>query len=216
MSLPLSLDRRPADRPLQPLPGGPGGGLALVRARVHEICGPARRTLAAMVMGQSEGPVIWIFPGWLPERIYPDGLRDFADPARVVFARARRGEDILWAAEEALRSGAAPLVVADVAAIPPLTPVRRLNLAAEAGAEAAGHARRMPPLGLLLTPGPGGAAGAETRWRLAQAPSGSTLLERREAWRLDRLRARDAPPAAWGLLREENRPITVMPLPGAD
>ncbi len=214
MSLPLSLDRRPADRPLQPLPGGPGGGLALLRARVHEICGAARRTLAAMVMERSEGPVVWVFPGWQPERIYPDGLRDFADPARVIFARARRAEDILWTAEEALRSGAVPLVVAEVAAVPPLTPVRRLNLAAEAGAEAAGHARRMPPLGLLLTPGPGGAAGAETRWRLEQAPSGSTLIERREAWRLDRLRARDAPPAAWSLRREGGRWAEVAPATG--
>lgn len=208
MSLPRSLDVRPA-RPAQALPGGVG---AMLRARVHEICGASRLALAAMVMELSEGPVLWVFPGWFNGRIFPDGMRDFADPARLVFARTRRPEDILWTAEEALRSGAVPLVVAEVAAIPALTPVRRLNLAAEAGAEAAHHWGRLAPLGLLLTPGEGGAAGVESRWRMVPAPSGSTLIERRQAWRMERLRARDAGPAAWAVSRDEENETTVTRL----
>lgn len=194
MSLPRQLDPR-TRRPVQPLPGD----LGLVRARVHEFCGPARVTLAAMVMAQSDGPVIWGFPGWVPGRLYPDGLAAFADPGRLILVRCKRPEDLLWTTEEALRSGAAPLVVAELADLPALTPVRRLNLAAEAGAEAAHHRGRLAPLGLLLTPGDGGAAGAESRWRLAAAPSSSTLLEGGQAWALSRLRARDAAPAAWHL-----------------
>jgi len=202
MSLPILLDRRTV-RPLQPLPGGPAQGLALLRGRVHEICGPARVALAAMVMERCEGPVLWIFPGWLAERIYPDGLSEFANPGRLIMACARRPEDILWAAEEGLRSGAAPLVVAELPQPPALTPVRRLHLAAEAGATAAHHWRRIAPLGLLLTPGDGGAQGAESRWHMDVAPSGSTLLERRQAWTLSRRRARDAPPADWHLRRDD-------------
>ena len=183
--------------PVQPLPGGLG--LGLVRGRVHEVCGPARWTLAAMVMGESSGPVIWISPGWAAERIYPAGLVDWADPGRVLFAHARRPEDLLWAMEEALRSGAAPLVLADLAAPPALTPVRRLHLAAETGAEVARHAGRLPPLGLLLTPEQGGAAGVESRWHMAASSSRSSLVERRSAWTLHRLRARLAPEAAFHL-----------------
>ena len=186
--------------PQQPLPGGLG--LTLERGRVHEICGISRTCLAALVLAESQGTVIWISPGWLPERVYPQGLCEMADPGRIVFARARRPEDLLWAMEEALRSGAAPLVLADLPAPPALTPVRRLHLACEAGAEAARHRGRLAPLGLVLTPGEGGAQGVESRWQMTAAASGSTLLENRSAWTLRRLRARKDPPADWRLVSD--------------
>jgi protein ImuA len=116
------------------------GSLTLARGRVHEFCGRARVTLAAVVLGQTTGPVIWAHPGWQAERLFPDGLLRHADPGRIVFASARRPEDLLWTMEEALRSGAVPLVVAELTSPPALTPVRRLHLAAEAGAAAAAHA----------------------------------------------------------------------------
>ena len=184
--------------PAQALPGGLG--LSLARGRVHEVCGPARVTLAALILGESQGPVLWISPGWVPERIYPAGLAELADPGRIIFARARRPEDLLWSMEEALRSGAVPLVLADLPGPPALTPIRRLHLACEAGAEAAGHRGRLPPLGLILTPGEGGSQGVESRWQMTAAPSGSTLMENRSAWTLRRLRARMDPPAEWRLV----------------
>jgi protein ImuA len=195
--------------PLRPgaslLPGG-AAGLTLARGRVHEGCGPARRTLAAFLMGRAAAtPVLWILPAWVPERPMPDGLLAWADPARLILVAARRPEDMLWAAEEALRSGAVPLVIADLLDAPALTPVRRLQLAAEAGAGAgagAGAAPALPPLGLLLTPGEGGAAGTDSRWHLAQAPGGG--------WRLTRLRARRDPPASW-TLRSTDEGITATP-----
>lgn len=209
MVLPILATHGPKAHPVQSLPGGLG--LGLVRARLHEFCGPARTVLGAFVMAESTGPVLWISPGWLPERLYPGGLCEFADPARLILARARRPEDLLWSMEEALRSGAVPLVLCDLAALPGLTPVRRLHLAAEAGAEAARHRGRLPPLGVVLTPGDGGAAGVESRWHLAPAPSGSTLIENRQAWRLSRLRARLAPPAAWAIWRDAEGKISGRP-----
>jgi protein ImuA len=188
------------------------GDLFLARGRLHEFCGPARVTLAALLLGQSSGPVIWILPAWTPERIFPAGLAAYADPGRVIFARARRPEDILWAAEESLRSGAAPLVVAEALAPPALTPVRRLHLAAEAGAEAARHADRLAPLGVILTPA-GPAPGVESRWHFDWAPSGSTLIERREAWILRRQRARLAPEAAWAVTTHLDQPVLGAALP---
>ncbi|SIO55888.1 protein ImuA [Rhodovulum sp. ES.010] len=172
------------------------GELALPLARVHELCGPARHMLALVLAAAAEGPVMWIVPGWAPARLYPDTVAERLAPGRLILAAPKRAEDLLWSMEEALRSGVVPVVVAELPAPPPLTPVRRLHLAAEAGA-AAGHGA---PLGLILTPGPGGAAGVETRWHMA--PRHTPGLS---AWHLERRRARMAPPRAWQLRETDGR-----------
>lgn len=194
--------------PVQPLLGG----LGMMRARVHEICGPARISLAAFLLQETSGTVIWVIPGWRPERIYPPGLMSYCDPNRIIFVRIRRPEDALWAVEEALRSGAAPLVLADLVAPPALTPIRRLHLAAESGAEAAHNHGRPPPLGVLMTAGMGGAQGVESRWHMQAAPSGMTVFEVRAAWTLTRLRARSDPPARWAVSRAKGQ-ISLTPMP---
>jgi protein ImuA len=184
-----------ADRPLLRLaPDGP----SLALGRAHEVAGPARRVFAAWVAGALAGPALWIAgprPG-APERLDPEGLSAFLDPSRLVVARCRSGIDALWAAEEALRSGAAPFVALEPSAPPALTPVRRLQLAAEAGAAAAPR----PPLCLILTPEGGAAAAVETRWRAdplpgwaaSAAPGGGAAR-----WRFALLRDKAGPPAVW-------------------
>ncbi len=169
------------------------GDLSLVRARVHELCGGARRTLALGVARAMEGPVLWIAPAWAAERLNPEGVCRLIEPARLVFVTPRRAEDLLWTMEEALRSGAAPLVVADLPEPPALTPVRRLHLAAETGAAEGRHL----PLGLILTP-EGGAPGVESRWSLAPRHTGTGP----GSWDVCRLRARTQPEARWSVAEE--------------
>jgi protein ImuA len=184
------------------------GTLRLDRGRVHEFCGPARRSLALMAagdlasgqaVGQAGGPVLWIAPGWIPERLNAEGVLPFLNPGRLIFVLPKRPDDLLWVMEEALRSGAVPLVVADLPEPPALTPVRRLQLAAETGA-ATGTA----PLGLILTPGDGGASGVESRWHLAPAHGVTT-----SNWQLQRRRARMEPPRQW-LLRQGPSGVRLM------
>jgi protein ImuA len=214
MSLPILHDHGARPRPLQPLPGG----LALARGRVHEFCGPARHGLAAMLLGLTEGPATWISPGWQAERLFPAGLIVHAEPGRLIFARARRPEDLLWAMEEVLRSGAVPTVIAEVVEPPALTPIRRLHLAAEAGAEAARHRGRPSPLGVLLTAGDGGAQGVESRWHMTPLPSGPAeagmMAARR--WRLERRRARTEPQMGWMLAQEGRGQFRLVALAEAD
>jgi len=175
--------------------------LPLARGRAHEICGAARRSFALWVAAVTTGPVLWIQPCWEPARLNPDGMQPFVDPARFLFLHAQRAEDLLWSCEEALRSGAVQLVVADLPGPPAMTPVRRLHLAAETGGSG-GPA----PLALLLTPGRGGAPGIESRWHLA--PDHTVAARNRAAtlpgqWLLSRLRARTAPPKSWRVTQPE-------------
>ena len=181
-----SSQREPA-RPALPFLGD----LALPLARAHELCGEARRFLAAIIASRTQGPIFWIAPRWQAEALNPEAALQLFDPGRITFLDPARSEDLLWCMEEVLRSGTAPLVVADIPAPPGLTAVRRLHLAAEAGAaETAGW-----PLGLLLTPGAGGAPGIETRWHIA----GRHGPGAHRAWQLERRRARIAPPQSWRL-----------------
>ena len=164
--------------------------------RVHECAGRARRVFALMLAARTSGPVLWIAPAYGTDTLNPDGMLRFVDPGRFIFVAPQRAEDLLWSMEEALRSGAVPLVVADMPGFPALTPVRRLHLAAEAGAAQA--PRR--PLGLLLTPDEGGAQGVETRW-VMQPDMVNALPHDHLRWHLARRRARRAPPRDWHILQ---------------
>lgn len=199
MSLPIHTQATPRPQDFQPMVGD----LTLRRARVHEFCGPSRIRLAAMVMARCQGPVVWISPGWGSDRLNAAGLQPLANPARLILARPNREEALLWAMEEALRSGVVPLVIVELPTPPGLTPIRRLHLSAEAGAEAAQRDGGQSPLGLILTPGQGGAPGVESRWHMAPSASQSLLWSDEEGWTLTRLRARLAPPAAWQMRRSK-------------
>ena len=160
--------------------------LSLACGRSHELCGPARHSLALMLAGQTSGPVLWIRPAWRSDRIHADGAVSYLNPGRLVFADAPRPLDILWCMEEALRSGATPLVIAELEEPPGLTPIRRLHLAAQSAPS------KPAPIALILTPGEGGTQGVESRWHLAPNHADGQSL-----WTLTRLRARMAPPASW-------------------
>lgn len=176
--------------------------------RVHECAGRARRVFALMLAARTSGPVLWIAPAYGTDTLNPDGMLRFVDPGRFIFVAPQRAEDLLWAMEEALRSGAVPLVVADMPGFPALTPVRRLHLAAEAGVAQAPR----PPLGLLLTPDEGGAQGVETRWVMQpdMAPDMTNALPHDHLrWHLARSRARRAPPRDWHILQNPSCPFQI-------
>tara|TARA_B100001173_G_scaffold288276_1_gene277300 strand:+ start:42 stop:638 length:597 start_codon:yes stop_codon:yes gene_type:complete len=175
-------------------------GITLKKGRTHECTGRARRSFALMLAARTKGPVIWISPSHIPDRLNPMGMRPFVDPGRFIFATVQRKEDILWSMEESLRSGSAPLVIADLQYFPSLTPVRRLHLAAENGSKFISAA----PIGLLLTPDEGGAQGVETRWKLQPDIQNNHL-----GWSLSRIKARQFPPATWQIIQTVNTPFQI-------
>lgn len=160
-------------------------GIGFRPGRVHEVCGPARRVLAALLAGRTGGQVLWARRRHSRETPFPAGLAPFCNPSRILHVLTDNETDLLWSMEEGLRSGAVGLVLAELSTPPGLTPVRRLQLAAEAAPNL--------PIGLLLTPEDGGAPGVESRWHLAPAVGGG--------WLARRLRARLAPEASFHLTK---------------
>lgn len=195
------LSRKPA-RAVPALPLLPGTDrLTLAKGRVHEACGPARHRLALWLAAQTDGPIFWITPGWSQDQLNPCGLHPFVDPGRFLFVTPKRPEDILWSMEEVLRAGAVAFAVADLPGLPSLTPIRRMHLAAETGGAQGDHL----PLGLLLTPGRGGAQGVETRWHLRPDHKGTS-----GTWRLSRLRARTAPQQSWEVIQKRSHALPAL------
>ena len=120
-------------------------GVELARARAHEATGPARTVFALLAAGRLPGPVLWLQSTWSTDRLMGDGIRRFLDPGRLVFGRARTPLEMLWAAEEALRTGRMPLVVVELP-IPPASPrFAGCTSPARRGPRARRRAARAPP-----------------------------------------------------------------------
>lgn len=158
----------------------------LMPGRMHEATGPGRRAFAAAIAGGLAGPVLWLIEARLREMLCPQGLAAHFDPARLILVRPMGHLTLLQVMEEALRSGAAPLVVAELGQAADLTQSRRLQLAAGAGGG----------IGLCLVPESGlGTNAAESRWHAAPLPAPTPGTAPGQRWTL--LKSKRGRPGAW-------------------
>jgi protein ImuA len=131
-------------------------------------------------------------------QVYPWGLASYAlRPCDLLLPEARRDDDVLWAAEECLRSGGVRCLIVRVRDVD-LTPARRLALAA---------AESGTPCLLLTDARAPVVAATATRWCVAPAPCAPDRYDadapgaRRFSVVLDRFRGRPfaAQPDAFAL-----------------
>jgi protein ImuA len=160
--------------------------------------GFALARLAAVPAGR---PLVLVTTtAWLRERGRPfaRGLaRWSAGPERLVWVRADKEADALWALEEALKSGAVAGGLATVER-PAFVVTRRLDFAARAGGAA----------GLLVRVGPAeDLSAARRRWRIAGRPSGGDGFDAAAPGparlRAELVRRRDGPPGGWDLEQDD-------------
>ncbi|MBU2983313.1 hypothetical protein KO498_16020 [Lentibacter algarum] len=137
--------------------------------RYHEVTGAGSYSFAAICCGLVSSRVLWFAEGWVPEVLNPNGLQAYCDPHQLLVGKCGNAADVLAATEEALRSGAVPLVVAELTKPLTLTSGRRLQLAAEAGAST----------GLMIVQEGMGSNATQTRWRVSPRYSAdvSTLMQ---------------------------------------
>lgn len=194
--------------PPAPAPGleetaaaGPGAWAA--------AAGFALTRLAQAAAGDSRPVLLAAPPFWLRERGRPfgPGMIRFGLPQnRWLLVTADKEAALLWAAEEALKSGAVAGVLAAVEA-PSLVMTRRLDLCAREGGALGLALRARPPDDL---------SAARVRWRIASAPSAPNRLDPEAPgaarWRVEAVRRRDGPPASWLMeLDDETGRLRVVP-----
>lgn len=183
----------------------PGGGLAL--GALHEIIGAGpdeedgaiaaafAAALLARIARHAAGEILWCLAA---ADLYGPGLAaQGLAPSRLVLARCRDDDEMLWAMEEGLRSPSLAAVLGEIGTLP-LVAGRRLQLAAEAGGVTAVLLRRWRDAATAArqraTP-----SAAVTRWRVAAAPSQDTGEPGVGAplWRVELLRCRGGSPGSW-------------------
>ena len=125
------------------------------KERFHEVCGPGAYVFVCALGALFDGRIMWIRENWRQDMINPTGASVFFDPDNLLMALVKDKTEVLAVAEEALRSGAVPLVVLEVDTALDLTAGRRLHLAAREGKST----------GLAIIPEGMGSNTAETRWR---------------------------------------------------
>jgi len=157
--------------------------LSLRPGRAHEVCGAGAAFFAFAQAARIGGPLMWVSESWRMDRINPAGFLALVDPERLLLAETKDQPESLAVAEEALRSGAVPLVVVELSKPLVLTPGRRLQLAARDGNATA----------LSIIPDGAGSNAAETRWRCSPVfdATESTL----QHWSL--IKNKSGTPGAW-------------------
>jgi protein ImuA len=168
-------------------PADAAAALAFALARLAAV--PDRRPLVLVTTA-----------AWLRERGRPfaRGLAGWgAGAERLVWVRAEKEDQALWALEEALKSGAAAAGLATVEH-PAFVATRRLEFAARAGGA----------LGVLVRAGPAeDLSAARRRWRIAARPSVPGMFDAaapgRVRLRAELVRRRDGPPGGWDLEQDD-------------
>jgi len=181
----------------------PEGGL--LTGALHEIeAGPSASgrvaahdgsalAFTAFLLGRfSLGTLLWCRQplGAFDAPPYAPALARCFDPARLLMVTVRREEDLFWAMEEGLRCSSLAAVLGETRAADP-TAGRRLSLAAEKSGVSA----------LLLRPQPAPPQSVcTTRWRIASAPSRSTMPGLRDVgpprWKIELRRNRFGAPSS--------------------
>jgi protein ImuA len=166
------LDQRP-DRPEPAFP------LRLGSEGVHEICEADHGDMAAITgfaLAASHPPpgaIFWVRQYRLTREhghLYEAGMERLVSAGKpIVTANTRRTADALWATEEAIRSSAVGLVIAEVETLD-FTASRRLTLAAS---------RQGVPLILLLPWRHDGTSAATARWKVSPRPSAPNPFDNR-------------------------------------
>ena len=140
--------------------------IGLKLGRTHEIVGRSSDGFACAAIAKSKGPAIWIGRHIDIRSLSPLALSRYFNPSRLTLAECVCRKEILWAAEQALRSDGFEVVIFQLKQGPNLSESRRLQLASEKGGS----------LGLSIIERGAQSSAAQTRWQCDPAAMNDTEI----------------------------------------
>ncbi len=146
--------------------------IQLSKGKIHEAQGDSADMFAVLVAAHLQGPVIWIGLDRDIRSLAPTALQTFLDPARFIMIEAINRMEILWAAEQAMRTNGVVSVIVELKNDLDLNESRRLQIAAE----------QSGCLGVILIGGKALTSAAETRWQCCACPNNENAW----LWRLSK------------------------------
>ena len=173
-------------------------GAEVGKLRLEEVAGVAARDMAAAyqfarsVLPADGRPAVFAATrAWLGEVGRPFGWAFDREKTRLVLVAAQREAEVLWATEEALKSGAVASVIAAVGR-PSLLATRRLDNAARKGGAGV----------VILRAGPADdLSAAWRRWQISALASAAHPWDAKAPGaprlRAELVRSRDSAPGAW-------------------
>lgn len=158
-----------------------GAQIKLAKGRVHEVMGNGAEMFAILATSQATGPILWMGQQQDIASLAPTGLQDYIDPARLILVAGTSRQEVLWAADQALRLKRDGCVVIELKDGPDLRESRRLQIAAEQSGS----------LGLVLINGQASTSAAHTRW-VCEAVS-----DQLNCWHWQQIKNRQGDLSAW-------------------
>jgi len=168
--------------------------IQLSKGKIHEAQGDSADMFAVLVAAQLQGPIIWIGLDHDVRSLAPTALQAYLDPARLIMIEAINRLEILWAAEQAIRTTGIAAVIVELGNGLDLSESRRLQIAAE----------QSGCLGIVLIGSSALTSAAETRWQCRACSDNESAwvwqLNKNKkgelsAWRVTWVGGKDAPGA---------------------
>lgn len=125
-----------------------------MRARVHEVEGMSADGFAASLIAGTQSDAMWIGRHNDIFSLSPLAFSRYFHPTRLVLTQCLSRKEILWAADQALRSKAFDVVIIQLQSGPNFNESRRLQIAAEVG----------QATGLVMIGSHAQSSAAQTRW----------------------------------------------------
>lgn len=162
--------------------------IQLAKGRIHEVQGISADGFVASVIAATSGAAVWIGRQRDVYSLSPHALRTFFDPARLILTECLSRKEILWAAEQSLRTKGFECVIIQLGAGPNLQESRRLQLAAEEG----------QAIGLVIIEKGASSSAAQTRWHCSPFKN-DVLAANDHTWRWECTKNKSGPCKTWNV-----------------